>query len=249
MTTQPGDDEAALVHEVRLEGGPRVIEDVLSPVVASADTFEDQSGDLLFPAEATVISRAVDKRRREFITVRMCARRALATLGMGPQPILPDENGAPSWPLGIVGSMTHCDGYRAAAVAWSREVACVGIDAEPHRQLPEGVLAAVAISREQESLAELAGRDPSVCWDRLLFSAKESLYKAWFPLTRAWLGFEDVHVTFDPITRTFVGRLLAEGPIVDGYRLDTLSGRWAVRNGLVLTAVAEGRSTGMDSQA
>lgn len=223
--------------------GPRVIEDVLPPKVASVDTFEDQPGDDIFPAEAAVISRAVDKRRREFTTVRTCARRALVTLGLEPQPILPDGDGAPSWPPGVVGSMTHCDGYRAAAVAWSREIACIGIDAEPHGPLPGGVLGVVANSREQEELAELADRDPSVCWDRLLFSAKESLYKAWFPLARTWLGFEDVHVIIDPDAGTFVGRLLITGPIVDGNPLDEIPGRWTARNGLVLTSVAVGRTS------
>jgi 4'-phosphopantetheinyl transferase EntD len=220
-----------------------VIEDVLPLKVASVDTFEDQLGDGIFPEEAAVISRAVDKRRREFSTVRSCARLALATLGLEPQPILPDADGAPSWPPGVVGSMTHCDGYRAAAVAWSSQIACIGIDAEPHDQLPDEVLGIVATPREQEELIELTDRDPSKCWDRLLFSAKESLYKAWFPLTRTWLGFEDVHVIIAPDAGTFVGRLLVPGPIIDGNRLDEIPGRWAVRNGLVATAVAVGHDS------
>lgn len=225
-----------------------MIEDVLPSLVASMDTSEDQPSGFLFPEEAAVISRAVDKRRREFITVRACARRALAAVGLEPQPILPDGDGAPYWPAGVVGSMTHCDGYRAAAVAWSSQVACLGIDAEPHGRLPEGVLGVVASSREQEELAELVALVPSVCWDRLLFSAKESLYKAWFPLARRWLGFEDVHVIIDPDTGRFVGRLLAPGPIVDGNRLDEIPGRWVTRNGLVVTAVAVGRSSATESR-
>jgi 4'-phosphopantetheinyl transferase EntD len=214
-----------------------MLEEVLPPTVASAHAFKDQPGDEIFPAEAAVISRAVDKRRREFATVRTCARRALATLGLEPHPILPDADGAPSWPRGVVGSMTHCDGYRAAAVAWSSQIACIGIDAEPQGHLPDGVLGVVATADEREGLVELAERDSSRCWDRLLFSAKESLYKAWFPLTRTWLGFDDVRVIIDPDAGTFVGRLLVTGPLVDGNRIYEFPGRWAMGNGLVLTAV------------
>ena len=95
--------------------------------------------------------------------------------------------------------MTHCAGYRAAArrprpATWPR----VGIDAEPHGPLPDGVLDAIALARGAAALARLAAR-PDVRWDRLLFSAKESVYKAWFPLTRRWLGFEaeGLNVTVD----------------------------------------------------
>ncbi|WP_306332212.1 4'-phosphopantetheinyl transferase [Streptomyces sp. KL109B] len=66
--------------------------------------------------EEALIARAVPKRRNEFTTVRACAHDALAGLGLAPVPLLPDERGAPGWPPGVVGSMTHCPGYGAAAV-------------------------------------------------------------------------------------------------------------------------------------
>ena len=72
------------------------------------------------------------------------------------------------------------------------------IDAEPHEPLPEGLLGDVASAGGARLLAELARTEPAVHWDRLLFSAKESVYKAWFPLAERWLGFEDAALTFDP---------------------------------------------------
>jgi 4'-phosphopantetheinyl transferase EntD len=79
---------------------------------------------------------------------------------------------------------------------------------------------------------------PGVHWDRLLFSAKESVYKAWFPLAKRWLGFEDAVVTLDTSTETFTARLLVSGALIGGRGLTGFSGRWLIRDGLVLTAIA-----------
>ena len=85
--------------------------------IAAVEAFDDDIPARLFPEEEALVARSVDKRRREFTTARRCAREALARLGVPPAPILPGERGAPRWPAGVVGSMTHCAGYRAAAVA------------------------------------------------------------------------------------------------------------------------------------
>jgi 4'-phosphopantetheinyl transferase EntD len=162
----------------------------------------------LFPEEREHIAHAVAKRRVEFAAVRRCARKALQELGYPPVPILPGEQREPRWPEGVVGSMTHCAGYCAAAVARSGEVSALGIDAEVHAPLPEGVLDLISLESERALLAELTERVPgAVHWDRVLFSAKESVYKAWFPLTRRWLGFEqaDIELRMDG---TFEARLL-----------------------------------------
>jgi 4'-phosphopantetheinyl transferase EntD len=76
-----------------------------------------------------------------------------------------------------------------------------------------------------------------VSWDRLLFSAKESVYKAWFPLARRWLGFDQADITIGALDGTFTARLLVPGPLVAGSALTVLHGRWAADQGLVATAV------------
>ena len=185
-----------------------MIADILPPQVAADEAFGDLPDVVLFPGEQAVIVNAVDKRRREFATARACARAALAKLGMPPAPIVPGLRGAPQWPPGVVGSITHCAGYRASAVARDRDVITIGLDAEPHDKLPDGVLGAIASRGEQARLAALAAARPDMFWDRMLFSAKESVYKAWFPLTGRWLNFEDASVDIDPVGRTFNARLL-----------------------------------------
>jgi 4'-phosphopantetheinyl transferase EntD len=217
-----------------------------SPVVVE-ELREDPTDLDLFPAEEAVVRAAVEKRRREFAAVRRCAREALARLGRAPVPILPGERGAPGWPPGIVGSMTHCPGYAAAALAPADGVAGLGVDAELHAPLPDGVLDLVSLPGERAWLVRLTDRNPGLCWDRLLFSAKEAVYKTWFPLMRCWLGFEQAEVDVDAEQQTFRAQLLIPGPVVDGSRQDWFVGRWAVRDGILVTAIVlhRNRPTGV----
>src|SRR5918999_3630084 len=202
----------------------------LVPASASAETFSDVSESTMFAEEAAAVAGAEAERRREFGTVRWCARKALRQLGVPAAPILPDGNRAPRWPIGVVGSMTHCAGYRAAVVAGSGELRGVGIDAEPHAALPADVLDFVLRDEERTRLLTLAGADPGWHWDRVVFCAKEAVYKAWFPLTGRWLDFEDVSITVHP-DGTFEARLLGAGP-------RDLEGRWKVDRGLILAAIS-----------
>ncbi|MFJ9453980.1 4'-phosphopantetheinyl transferase [Kitasatospora sp. NPDC101447] len=214
-----------------------MIGDLLPDVVVTEVAYDDPPEARLEPEEAAAVANAVDKRRREFTTVRHCARTALARLGVPYRPLVPGLRGAPSWPDGVIGSLTHCDGFRAAAVARAGALASVGIDAEPALPLPEGVLDVVALPVEQKRLADLAATDPGTPWERLLFSAKESVYKAWFPLTGLFLEFSEAELDLSP-DGTFTARLLVPGPVVGGRRLPGFDGRWTVRDGLLATAIA-----------
>ncbi|GAB1818060.1 4'-phosphopantetheinyl transferase family protein [Herbidospora sp. RD11066] len=214
-----------------------MIEQILPPFVKAADTVDDRLGAPLFPEEEAVIAAAVDKRRREFTTARACARLAMRKLDRPPAPILPGVRGEPLWPGDLVGSITHCAGYRGAVVGLNSTVASIGIDAEPAEPLPPGVLEAVGLPEERRRIHALCRSHPSVPWDRLLFCAKESVYKAWYPLANAWLNFEDAIIHFDPARGTFDARLLVTGPRVNGRRITGFSGRWLASEGLILTAI------------
>ena len=214
-----------------------MIADILPPRVAAAEAFGDLPDVILYPGEEAVIAKARAKRRGEFATGRACARTALARLGVPAAPILPGWRGAPQWPAGVVGSITHCAGYRASAVALDRDVVTIGVDAEPNGPLPDGVLEVVASADEQAGLAALHASAQGVCWDRMLFCAKESVYKAWFPLTRRPLGFRDARVEFDPAGAAFSARLLVDGPVLNGAVLAGFDGRWLAASGLLVTAI------------
>jgi 4'-phosphopantetheinyl transferase EntD len=206
--------------------------------LASAELYSDPPELAPMPEEEPLIARSVAKRRNEFITVRYCARLALSELGFPPVPILKGDKGEPCWPAGVVGSLTHCAGYRGAVVGRGGAVRSVGVDAEPHDVLPDGVLDAISLPEERREMAALPA---GVHWDRIIFCAKEATYKAWFPLTKRWLGFEDAHITFDVDESgsggTFESMVLIDGATLSGPPLRSLAGRWSVEQELVLTAI------------
>lgn len=206
--------------------------------VSAVEALEDATDAVLFPEEQRAVGEAVEKRMREFTTARMCARAALQRLGFPAGPIPSGERGEPLWPAGVVGSITHCDGYRACAVGRSSEIVTVGIDAEPNAPLPDGLLEDIARPEELPSLRRLGWELPNVHWDRLEFSAKETVYKAWFPLAKRWLGFDDAVIVFDPAAGTFTARLLVPGPQLDDGPLRGFRGRWLVRDGIIATGIA-----------
>jgi 4'-phosphopantetheinyl transferase EntD len=214
-----------------------MIDQILPEWVAVAESQQDGFEHELFAEELQVVHGAVGKRRAEFATVRNCARIALGKLGMPPAPILPGERGAPEWPAGVVGSMTHCDGYRAAVLARRQQALSIGVDAEPHAPLPDGVLRMVARPEELDQLRLLEASSGQLHWDRLLFTMKESVYKAWFPLTRRWLDFQEASVRIDPVAAGFVADLLVPGPQLEDGELRAFTGRFLITDGLALSAI------------
>ncbi|MFB6673502.1 4'-phosphopantetheinyl transferase [Streptomyces sp. NPDC056390] len=222
------------------DDGP--VRGVLPAFAAVAGAFGEAAGAVLFPEERAYVAGAAATRRREFGEVRHCARRALGALGIRPLPLVPGADRAPRWPDGVVGSMTHCPGYRAAAVASRTRLLSLGIDAEPHEPLPEGVLGLVADPVERAALARLARTHPRVHWDTLLFSAKESVFKAWFPLMGSWLDFTDARLHFHPRDAAFDVRVRVPAPPASplpGQSTITpcFKGSWRIARGILATSV------------
>ncbi|SFX94834.1 4'-phosphopantetheinyl transferase superfamily protein [Streptomyces atratus] len=225
-----------------------MIEKILPSRVAVAEAFSDLPGAVLLPGEEELTRGFVEKRRKEFATTRHCARRALGSLGIAPVPILKGERGAPLWPENTVGSLTHCTGYRAAVVAHRPDALTVGIDAEEHAPLPGDVHNSIALATEQRRERELRLEHPGIHWDRLLFSAKEAVYKAWFPLTHRWLGFEEADIELR-LDGSFTAELLAcdlrsaPGTGVPAVPA-AFHGRWLSEKGLLLTAIVIEKAPG-----
>lgn len=192
---------------------------LLPPAVALREATGPVPDVVSLPEERALAAPFAEVRRREFLATRHLARLALAGLGRPEEVVGIGPRRAPVWPDGVVGSITHCAGYRAVAVARADDLRSLGIDAEPAVPLDDGVAAQVLLPAEAARL-----RDPLE--STVVFSAKESVYKALFPLTQRWLGFEDVEVVLGDTTF---------GAIARG---DGLTGRFRVVDGLVLTAVA-----------
>lgn len=199
--------ESAPLHE-------RGFDALLPSCVSTSHRLNDDGVEDILPPEQAAVAGVVQARRDEFRTGRHCAREALTQLGLPNTAIPAGPHREPLWPPAIVGSITHCDGCRAAAVAHHSELRALGIDVETHEPLPPGVLTEVALPDEQSEVRDLLERLPMIRWDRVLFSMKESIYKTWFPLHLRWLGFTDCRVRIDPRRGTFSAKVLIEsGPV------------------------------------
>lgn len=188
--------------------------------------------DTLHPEERYAVAGAVDSRRREFAAGRFLARDLLARLGdLGP--VLRDADRSPRWPASVVGSITHCEGCCAVALAPAAAVGMVGIDVEPAQPLPAEVVRMVLSTGEIASFARLPGALRRVA-DRVVFSAKESSYKAIYPSTRRLLDFDAMHVDLTG-EGGFVATLLIDAP---PFRVGSrLHGRYRVTGQFIATAM------------
>jgi 4'-phosphopantetheinyl transferase EntD len=215
-----------------------VIDRILPRAAVAAESFGGlpPAGLDLFPAEERAVRTAGSARRAEFTAGRRCARTALAGLGVPAAPILPGPAGEPGWPDGVTGSITHCPGYRACAVARTGDLAAIGIDAEPDTELPRHLAEAVATAWERTWIQRQAAAGtpgPAVRWTRLVFSAKEAAAKAWYPLAGRWPDLAELTVAATA-AGDLVVRLAGAAPGLPA----TLSGRWLARDGLIVTVVA-----------
>lgn len=142
----------------------------------------------LMPEEAASFTTSVAKIKRASGSARIVARELLAQIGI-PEAAVPKAiSGAPIWPDGVVGSISHNSQIAIVAVALSRDVGALGIDIEPAEFLPFDLLEHIATPRELQRIAE----DPF--GGRLLFTAKEAVYKAVYPLDHEFLEHQDVEI-------------------------------------------------------
>ncbi len=129
----------------------------------------------LHAAERACIVQAAQKRQREFTAGRLCARRALAEFGLADQPLLAGEDRTPSWPAGIIGSISHCRRYCGVAVARRGVLVAVGLDVEPQDGFATEIWDSVLTANERRWVERHPiGQRESLA--KLLFSAKECTY-------------------------------------------------------------------------
>jgi 4'-phosphopantetheinyl transferase EntD len=158
--------------------------------------------DLLFPEERQHISRAVEKRQAEFGTARLCARQALAQLGLAPCSLVPYPDRSPRWPQGIVGTISHTTGCCVVAVANVQHFAGLGLDVEMDTALRRSLESTICTDRERGWLDRFSDADRGRS-GKLLFCAKEAFYKCQYATTQALIGFQDVEIEIDLDAGTF----------------------------------------------
>lgn len=192
--------------------------------VASANDYNAP----LHPRELKYVARAATKRRSDFTAGRACARRALSELGHPAVAVETGSRGQPLWPPEVVGSITHTDGYCAAAVARARACRAIGIDAERRRPLDTRTVAHFLTAVERARVPCLDGEPIPI----LPFSAKESFYKLWSTVVGSRLDYLDAEISFDLPAGRFSVDVVAGQPVPE-----LLDCRFAVTRSHVFTTV------------
>lgn len=169
------------------------VEDGVFTQAKAVDNYVDE----LVGCEYDVIAKSVAIRQHTYSTGRLCARTALADIGIGPSEyesgLLRQEDGSVGWPTGAIGSISHTNDWAVAAVAKSGgNLISLGVDIEQIDRVDKDVLRLIATEQERAELEALA----DLRWGRVaLFSIKESLYKCLRPLYGEFIRFKDVRIS------------------------------------------------------
>ena len=168
-----------------------------------ADAFQPA----LYPEEEAHLGpRATERRRFYFALGRAAARDALAELGVAPVAIGRGSAGEPVWPDGIVGAITHTGDLAVVMVGWRSAYGGLGVDLE---RLTPGLSARAArLVCTPAERAWVGDGDHATRRGTMLFSAKEAVFKALYPIERIWLGFSDAELAWQPERCAFEARLL-----------------------------------------
>ncbi|WP_374188772.1 4'-phosphopantetheinyl transferase family protein [Rhizobium rhizogenes] len=195
--------------------------------------------DPLWPGEADHVSAAVTVRKSEYVAARSAARRAMGELGLPLGSIGRSNTGAPVWPAGVIGSLSHGAGDAIAVVGSRSNVLTLGIDLEAAIPLPEDIASGVIMPEDQVEAANLRLHHPK-SWQMVIFSAKEAFYKAYHQYTAEFVDFGAIFLRFNLDEAGYSGdfhciprddRLNSRG------LLQHLSGRWLVHSGKIYTAM------------
>ena len=183
-----------------------------------------------FAEEDALVATASPKRRLEFLNSRACAHQALRELGVPEVPVLRGRGREPRWPARVVGSISHGSDFCGAVAALREDYAGVGVDVEADQALSADFARRVC---SPEELARCAGLGPEELLARVIFSAKESVYKLQYPLSGAVLYWSDLEISLEEAR--FSARFLRPCPPFREGQL--LLGRWLRGSGLILTGV------------
>ena len=168
----------------------------------------------ILPEEQVIAeSFGSQKRRAEFMKGRVYAHEALSKFGLESEPILRNpKTREPCWPNSVWGSITHSSGFVAVAVGLKKEINGVGIDLESlSKSLNFEIRRHVCVDSEIKWLESLPPKQANraLC---IIFSAKESIFKCLYPITRTYLTFKDAAVTIDETEKIFSFTVFKSSP-------------------------------------
>ncbi|MDD5067347.1 MAG: 4'-phosphopantetheinyl transferase superfamily protein [bacterium] len=168
-------------------------------------TTRKKSVEVLIAGEIRQIEESLSKHKEDFATGRWCARKLLKKIGVRSSSILKGGEGEPIWPEGVVGSISHTRGAWCASLASREHYLSLGIDIEPlARDVSRSAVRYFTTIEEREWLKKKKER---ALYEKLVFCAKESIFKLLYPLLRSRFYFQSVTV-FPPSRGTHFTALL-----------------------------------------
>jgi 4'-phosphopantetheinyl transferase EntD len=170
-----------------------LVESLFPGGVAAAELRAPGDPAQLDPEEALSVARAVPKRVGEFAAGRLCARSALARFGIASFAVRAARDRQPLWPAGLVGSITHTQGFCAAVVGEQARFVGLGLDSENADAVSPDLWPSICIAAELAWIASLPARQRTRA-ATLVFAAKEAFYKCQYPSTGEWLSFSDLRI-------------------------------------------------------
>ena len=189
------------------------------------------SSSTLDESERPATARMSPQRLREFTQGRAEARAALGALGAPTGPLPMGTDRAPIWPPGYVGSISHAGDIAVAVVASRGQIAAVGVDLEPAVPLEPELLSRVC---RPEELARLRAVPTPALHAKLIFSAKESVYKCLAPVLGLFFEFADLEIVFSGMGKQF--HAVGHGPAQGRVRAETVEGGWSEAGGSTPTS-------------
>jgi len=172
----------------------------LFPVPVSIAVAAPAMYDLpLLPGENQIISMAGRNRQREFAAGRASARQALSAWGQQPVPLLRTASGAPHWPAGFVGSISHSGNMCVAVAAPSQLALAIGIDVEQASPLRRELNQLIFNNEELAHLENLSATAPAPLLTKIGFTAKEAFYKAYNTIVDGYIDFLDIEVSINAL--------------------------------------------------
>lgn len=180
------------LHTLQLESGG------LNLVLAHYDSKRFQPD--LFKAAAidypASLQNSVVKRQAEFLAGRIAAAHALRPYGLEQQPIGIGRQRQPIWPEGYVGSISHSQGMAVALIQPETEFIGVGLDLEARlsTESQQAMLSVVLNQVELQRLKRDAGSLSQAELLTLVFSAKESFFKAAYRQVQDYFDFDAIEL-------------------------------------------------------
>lgn len=237
-------EDGIAINEVEARESTCCLAGMLPAGISLAEAREPAPLETLFAEERASVASSVPKRAIEFATGRLCARKALGQIGVHRFPLLADPHRAPVWPRDVVGSITHTDDFCAAAVGRRSDFSGIGIDAEIGGRVGIELWPTLFAIEEIGWLDQLPEQQRPIM-ATVLFSAKESFYKAQYSITGAWLDFKSAAVSVED-DRWSLKLVRPQG--APARIPEPIGGRFAIRDRHVFTAIAIQRIPAMNSE-